>query len=106
MTEALNAKILASHSDSFSGYQVPIVLSDASTRPQSCHLCHFCKKPACFLFYKFYLSINGALRHLILIQNNLYIYYFSKTLEGFSGAKGKINEHELGLRIGFAYTKG
>ena len=40
------------------------------------------------------------------MQKSLHIYYFSKTLEGFSGAKGKINEHELGLRIGFAYTKG
>lgn len=61
-------------------------------------------------FFKFFVVSLGmlchALRHLILIQNDLYIYYFSKTLEGFSGAKGKINEHELGLRIGFAYTKG
>jgi hypothetical protein len=40
------------------------------------------------------------------MQKILHIYYFSKTLEGLSGAKGKINEHELGLRIGFAYTKG
>jgi len=64
-----------------------------------------------FLFFLSFFVVSlgmlcHALRHFILIQNNLYIYYFSKTLEGLSGAKGKINEHEPGLRIGFAYTKG